>query len=224
MPEVMAHLSKLEKGAGGEVQLTDSMAKLIGTQPFHGLRYEGKRFDCGDKAGFLEAQVAFALRRPDLAPACARSSRPMAEPRLPGGMPDPGRVGRLWPHAARSGLAGRRQARALLRRECRGRGRTLPRLRRRAERGHPGIRAADRRRARSLHGKPLRLWRSGRPLARDGHARRLRGEATFSCCGRAVAHTPVLASAPAGAGATRSAPMAGGGRCMPAWPSRRSAP
>ncbi len=69
MPEVMQHLAKLEKGAGGEVQLTDSMAKLIGTQPFHGLRYEGRRYDCGDKAGFLEAQVAFALKRPDLAPA-----------------------------------------------------------------------------------------------------------------------------------------------------------
>jgi len=69
MPEVMHHLSKLEKGAGGEVQLTDSMAKLIGSQPFHGLRYEGRRYDCGDKAGFLEAQVAFALKRPDLAPA-----------------------------------------------------------------------------------------------------------------------------------------------------------
>ncbi|MBR0653021.1 UTP--glucose-1-phosphate uridylyltransferase GalU [Roseomonas terrae] len=69
MPEVMTHLAKLEKGAGGEVQLTDSMARLIGTQPFHGLRYDGKRFDCGDKAGYLEAQVAFALKRPDLAPA-----------------------------------------------------------------------------------------------------------------------------------------------------------
>ena len=51
---------------GGEVQLTDAMAKLIGTAPFHGLRYEGKRFDCGDKVGFLEAQIAFALKRPDL--------------------------------------------------------------------------------------------------------------------------------------------------------------
>ena len=69
MPEVMQHLAKLEKGAGGEVQLTDSMAKLIGTQPFHGLRYEGRRYDCGDKAGFLEAQIAFALKRPDMAPA-----------------------------------------------------------------------------------------------------------------------------------------------------------
>jgi UTP--glucose-1-phosphate uridylyltransferase len=43
------------------------MAKLIGTQPFHGLRYEGRRFDCGDKVGFLEAQIAFALQRPELA-------------------------------------------------------------------------------------------------------------------------------------------------------------
>ena len=69
MPEVIGHLSKFEKGAGGEIQLTDSMAKLIGTQPFHGLRYEGKRFDCGDKSGYLEAQVAFALAREDLGPA-----------------------------------------------------------------------------------------------------------------------------------------------------------
>jgi len=66
MPEVIGHLAKMEKGAGGEVQLTDSMAKLIGHQPFHGLRYEGRRFDCGDKIGFLEAQIAFALKRPEL--------------------------------------------------------------------------------------------------------------------------------------------------------------
>ncbi|NEK64830.1 MAG: UTP--glucose-1-phosphate uridylyltransferase, partial [Xanthomonas perforans] len=69
MPEVIGFLAAMEKGAGGEVQLTDGMAKLIGTQPFHGLRYEGRRFDCGDKAGFLEAQIAFALKRPDLAEA-----------------------------------------------------------------------------------------------------------------------------------------------------------
>jgi UTP--glucose-1-phosphate uridylyltransferase len=68
MPEVIGHLARMERGAGGEVQLTDGMAKLIGTQPFHGLRYEGRRFDCGDKAGFLEAQIAFALQRPDMAP------------------------------------------------------------------------------------------------------------------------------------------------------------
>ena len=69
MPEVVDHLSRMERGAGNEVQLTDAMAKLIGTQPFHGLRYEGERFDCGDKVGFLEAQIAFALVRPDLGPA-----------------------------------------------------------------------------------------------------------------------------------------------------------
>jgi UTP--glucose-1-phosphate uridylyltransferase len=69
MPEVIGHLAKMERGSGGEVQLTDGMAKLIGHQPFHGVRYEGRRFDCGDKAGFLEAQIAFALKRPDMAPA-----------------------------------------------------------------------------------------------------------------------------------------------------------
>ena len=69
LPEVIGHLSQMERGAGGEVQLTDAMAKMIGHTPFHGLRYEGRRFDCGDKIGFLEAQIAFALKRPDLAPA-----------------------------------------------------------------------------------------------------------------------------------------------------------
>ena len=69
MPGVIGHLSKMERGAGNEVQLTDGMAKLIGNQPFYGLRYEGRRFDCGDKVGFLEAQIAFALKRPDLADA-----------------------------------------------------------------------------------------------------------------------------------------------------------
>jgi UTP--glucose-1-phosphate uridylyltransferase len=66
LPEVMQHLDKMERGAGGEVQLTDGMAKMIGHTPFHGLRYEGRRFDCGDKIGFLEAQIAFALKRPEL--------------------------------------------------------------------------------------------------------------------------------------------------------------
>ena len=69
MPEVLDHLALMERGAGNEIQLTDGMAKLIGKQPFHGLRYQGTRFDCGDKAGFLEAQIAFALKRPDLADA-----------------------------------------------------------------------------------------------------------------------------------------------------------
>ena len=69
LPEVLDHLARMERGSGGEVQLTDAMAKMIGHTPFHGLRYEGRRFDCGDKIGFLEAQIAFALKRPDLAPA-----------------------------------------------------------------------------------------------------------------------------------------------------------
>jgi UTP--glucose-1-phosphate uridylyltransferase len=69
MPEVIGELARMDRGAGGEVQLTDGMARLIGRQPFHGLRYEGRRFDCGDKAGFLEAQIAFALKHPELAPA-----------------------------------------------------------------------------------------------------------------------------------------------------------
>ena len=69
MPEVIAELARGDRGAGGEVQLTDGMARLIGRQPFHGLRFEGRRFDCGDKAGFLEAQIAFALKHPELAPA-----------------------------------------------------------------------------------------------------------------------------------------------------------
>jgi UTP--glucose-1-phosphate uridylyltransferase len=69
LPEVIGHIAKFERGAGGEIQLTDAMAKMIGSRPFHGLRYEGQRFDCGDKAGFLEAQIAFALKRPDMADA-----------------------------------------------------------------------------------------------------------------------------------------------------------
>ncbi len=66
--DVMVHLARMERGAGNEVQLTDAMARMIGHGPFHGLRYEGRRFDCGDKVGFLEAQIAFALKRPDIAP------------------------------------------------------------------------------------------------------------------------------------------------------------
>ncbi len=67
LPEVFAELDRQEPGAGNEIQLTDAMARLIGPTPFHGLRFEGRRFDCGDKAGFLEANLAFALARDDLA-------------------------------------------------------------------------------------------------------------------------------------------------------------
>ena len=66
LPEVFEHLGSHERGAGGEIQLTDAMAKMIGASSFHGLRFEGERFDCGDKAGFLEANLAFALSRDDL--------------------------------------------------------------------------------------------------------------------------------------------------------------
>ena len=55
MPEVFDHLDKHETGAGGEIQLTDAMAKMIGGQPFHALRYAGQRYDCGSRLGFLEA-------------------------------------------------------------------------------------------------------------------------------------------------------------------------
>ncbi len=65
-PEVFDELDRQDKGAGGEIQLTDAMARTIGSQPFHGVRFEGKRFDCGNKAGFLEANIAYALERDDL--------------------------------------------------------------------------------------------------------------------------------------------------------------
>ncbi|MEK9725687.1 MAG: UTP--glucose-1-phosphate uridylyltransferase GalU [Rhodospirillaceae bacterium] len=65
-PEVFDHLDKHEKGAGGEIQLTDAMAKTIGDIPFHGLRFDGRRFDCGTKIGFVAANVAFAIDREDI--------------------------------------------------------------------------------------------------------------------------------------------------------------
>lgn len=65
-PEVMDLLASQEKGAGGEIQLTDSMAKLIGEQPFHAVTFNGRRFDCGSKVGFVEATLAIALDREDM--------------------------------------------------------------------------------------------------------------------------------------------------------------
>ena len=65
-PEIFGELDNQHAGQGGEIQLTDSMARLIGKQPFHGLRYEGTRYDCGDKIGFIEANVAFALAHPEM--------------------------------------------------------------------------------------------------------------------------------------------------------------
>ena len=65
-PEVMRVLEAQEKGAGGEIQLTDAMARMIGAQPFHAVTFAGRRFDCGSKAGFVEATLAVALEREDL--------------------------------------------------------------------------------------------------------------------------------------------------------------
>jgi UTP--glucose-1-phosphate uridylyltransferase len=68
-PEVMQVLDRKEKGAGGEIQLTDAMAQLIGTQPFHGVTFDGDRHDCGEKVGFIIANLAIGLQREDVAPA-----------------------------------------------------------------------------------------------------------------------------------------------------------
>ena len=66
-PEVMRTLESQEAGAGGEIQLTDAMARMIGQQPFHAVTFAGRRFDCGSKIGFVEATLALALERPDMA-------------------------------------------------------------------------------------------------------------------------------------------------------------
>ena len=67
-PEIFAEIEKQEPGAGGEIQITDAMIRLMGRQPFRGLQYRGTTYDCGDKVGFLAANVALALERPDIAP------------------------------------------------------------------------------------------------------------------------------------------------------------
>jgi UTP--glucose-1-phosphate uridylyltransferase len=66
---VMRQLDRQTPGRGGEIQLTDAMAATIGEVPFHGLRFEGRRFDCGNKAGYIEAILAFALEHPETAAA-----------------------------------------------------------------------------------------------------------------------------------------------------------
>ena len=68
-PEVMHILETQGKGAGGEIQLTDAMAQMIGTQPFHGCTFDGARYDCGDKTGYIHANLALALQRADIGPA-----------------------------------------------------------------------------------------------------------------------------------------------------------
>lgn len=65
-PEVFEYLSAFETGAGGEIQLTDAMAKLIGRQPFNAVRYNGKSYDCGSRLGFVEANIAYGLSDPEI--------------------------------------------------------------------------------------------------------------------------------------------------------------
>ena len=66
MPDIFEHLARHEKGAGGEIQLTDAMARMIGKGLFYGYRFQGERHDCGSALGFLRANIAFALKRDDL--------------------------------------------------------------------------------------------------------------------------------------------------------------
>ncbi len=68
-PEIFSLLASHSRGAGDEIQLTDAMIELAKKQPFYGLKFEGKSFDCGSKIGFLAANVAYALQRDDIAPA-----------------------------------------------------------------------------------------------------------------------------------------------------------
>ncbi|GAB5487109.1 MAG: UTP--glucose-1-phosphate uridylyltransferase [Parasphingorhabdus sp.] len=74
-PEVMRILETQEAGAGGEIQLTDAMAQMIGQQPFHGMTFDGKRYDCGSKQGYVEANLALALAHPEI----GADTRKMAE-------------------------------------------------------------------------------------------------------------------------------------------------
>ncbi len=67
-PEIMRVLETQTRGVGNEIQLTDAMAKLIGHQPFHGFTFDGQRYDCGDKAGYIKANLAVALAREDIGP------------------------------------------------------------------------------------------------------------------------------------------------------------
>jgi UTP--glucose-1-phosphate uridylyltransferase len=67
-PEILDLLAKQDRGTGGEIQLTDAMISLAKTQPFYGLKFDGRSFDCGSKIGFLAANVSYALARADIAP------------------------------------------------------------------------------------------------------------------------------------------------------------
>jgi len=71
-PEIFEILSAKETGAGGEIQITDAMLKLARTQPFYGVKFAGRTFDCGHRLGFLTANIAYALAREDIAPGLRR--------------------------------------------------------------------------------------------------------------------------------------------------------
>lgn len=72
-PQIFAHLEKTNKGSGGEIQLTDAIAKLLQNEKVFAYQFQGRRYDCGSKLGYLEATVAYALKHPELADDFKRS-------------------------------------------------------------------------------------------------------------------------------------------------------
>jgi len=82
-PEVMKVLETQDKGAGGEIQLTDAMAQMIGQQAFHAVTFEGKRYDCGSKVGFVEATLALALAREDMGAEVLEMARKLLGEQVP---------------------------------------------------------------------------------------------------------------------------------------------
>ena len=80
-PQIFDKLADQQRGAGGEIQLTDAMARLMAEQPFHALEYEGTTFDCGDPVGLLRANIAFALRHPSLSGAARRAAEELLQGR-----------------------------------------------------------------------------------------------------------------------------------------------
>ena len=79
-PEIFALLAAQERGAGGEIQLTDAMARLMGLQDFHAYEYEGTTYDCGDKVGLLRANVAYALKHAELGEAARDAVAELLKP------------------------------------------------------------------------------------------------------------------------------------------------
>jgi UTP--glucose-1-phosphate uridylyltransferase len=77
--DIFSILADQTRGAGGEIQLTDAMIRLARKQPFYGLKFEGRSFDCGSKTGFLAANIAYALERPDIAPALRAEIKALLE-------------------------------------------------------------------------------------------------------------------------------------------------